>query len=127
MLKIKHSLSLHFVTFSQTKPSIPDILFAVLKGEVIIVDEQNSWLTFVIRVIDVYKQGNHVLETDDQVEFKKRGTCLSPDLKKRKEYLFMGRDKNKQYVLDKSAWVKEWPKRGRVDQTLQDIVNGLQC
>ena len=99
----------------------------MLKGEVIIVDEQNSWLTFVIRVIDVYKQGNHVLKTDDHVEFKKQGTCLSPDLKKRKEYLFMGRDKNKQYVLDKSAWVKEWPKVGRDDQTLQNFVNTLSC
>ena len=102
--------------------------FSALKGEVILTDEQNSWLTFDVLVSDVFKKGKKQVNPGDFIQFKKQGSCFSPDLKKGHTYAFMGRDKTGQRVLDRSAWVKEWPEDGPTHKALTDIFGpSFQC
>ena len=66
-------------------------------------------LTYVVEVKQIIKQGNKNLKVTDQIEFTKRGSCQSPDLKELEEYLFMGLDNIGKYELDQSSFVKLWP------------------
>ena len=66
-------------------------------------------LNYVVEVQDIIKQGNKNLAIKRTIDFTKRGSCLSPDLKKSTDYLFMGLDKTGKYELDQNSFVKLWP------------------
>ncbi|XP_067056513.1 complement C3-like [Acropora muricata] len=93
----------------------------VIKGKVLLIDEDDKSLTYVVRVTNVIQQGNKALKIGEDIEFWKSGTCQSPDLKENKNYLFMGRDNGHRYTLDNKAFVKLWPtKEGNTDKSILD-------
>ncbi|XP_015753158.1 PREDICTED: complement C3-like [Acropora digitifera] len=93
----------------------------VIKGRVLLIDEDDKSLTYVVRVTNIIQQGNKALKIGDDIEFWKSGTCQSPDLKENKNYLFMGRDDGHRYTLDNKAFVKLWPtKEGNTDKSILD-------
>ncbi|CAH3019179.1 unnamed protein product [Porites evermanni] len=100
-----------------------------IKGKVVLIDEQNAMLAYVVQVVKIIKQGNKVLKDGGLIELWKRGACQSPDLKENKEYLFMGRDEGERYELDKTSFVKLWPQnKGNKDKTtLDDFAAQLAC
>jgi len=75
----------------------------------LLIDEDNAVLNYFVEVLDIIKQGNKNLAIKQQIEFTKRGSCQSPDLKELEEYLFMGLDKTGKYELDQNSFVKLWP------------------
>jgi len=101
----------------------------VIKGKVVLIDEQNAMLAYVVQVVKIVKQGNKMLKAGGLIELWKRGACQSPDLKENKEYLFMGRDEGERYELDKTSFVKLWPQnKGSKDKTtLDDFAAQLAC
>ena len=87
-------------------------------------------LTYVVEVKQIIKQGNRNLKVTDQIEFTKRGSCQSPDLKEREEYLFMGLDNIGKYELDQSSFVKLWPTKPRNNKdkvTLEQFADQFDC
>lgn len=74
-----------------------------------LVDENNAMLTYTVEVKKIIKQGNKNLKVTDKIDFSKRGSCQSPDLKEREEYLFMGLDNAGKYELDQNSFIKLWP------------------
>ena len=66
-------------------------------------------LNYFVEVQQIIKQGNKNLVVKQKIEFTKRGSCQSPDLKELEEYLFMGLDKTGKYLLDQNSFVKLWP------------------
>lgn len=66
-------------------------------------------LNYVVEVQQIIKQGNKNLAIKQVIEFTKRGSCQSPDLKELEDYLFMGLDKTGKYLLDQNSFVKLWP------------------
>ena len=102
----------------------------VLKGKVLLIDEQNSMLEYVVEVVQIIQQGNKDLKVGDQIDLRKSGACQSPDLKEMKNYLFMGLDKGDRYELDKSSFVKLWPTRpadNKDKQVLEDFAAQFAC
>ena len=97
-----HYISLHCIDY---------FIITVIKGKVLLIDEQNSMLEYVVEVVQVIQQGNKDLNVGQRIGLWKRGACQSPDLKENKEYLFMGRDEGRRYDLDKTSFVKLWPKK----------------
>ena len=96
---------------------------AVFKGRVLYVDEKDAMVEYVVKIKQIIKQGNKELQVKKTISFWKRGTCASPDLKVKREYLFMGQDdKGGRYELDKTSFVKLWPKRpaGNKDKLILD-------
>ena len=67
-------------------------------------------VNYIVEVEQVIKRGNKNLVIKQKIVFTKRGSCQSPDLKEREEYLFMGLDKTFQYLLDQDSFVKLWPR-----------------
>ena len=101
--------------------SIVLLVFIVIKGKVLLIDEDDKSLTYVVRVTSIIQQGNKALNIGDDIEFWKSGTCQSPDLKENKNYLFMGRDDSVRYTLDNKSFVKLWPtKAGNTDKSILD-------
>ena len=92
-------------------------------------DEQNTVLTYLVKVLLILQQGNQDLKVNQNIELKKRGACQSPNLKENSDYLFMGLDKGGQYNLDKTSFVKLWPKeKNNVDKaTLEDFARQYAC
>ena len=105
------------------------ILMTVIKGKVVLIDEQNAMLEYVVQVVKIIKQGNKMLKDGGLIGLWKRGACQSPDLKENKEYLFMGRDEGERYELDKTSFVKLWPqnKDNKDKTTLDDFAAQLAC
>ena len=92
----------------------------VIKGKVLLIDEENAMLTYVVEVQQIIQQGNKDLKVKQRIELTKRGACQSPDLKEGKEYLFMGQDKTGKYMLDKNSFVKLWPKKRDANKDILD-------
>ena len=110
-----------FVDKSIATESIVLLVFIVIKGKVLLIDEDDKSLTYVVRVTNVIQQGNKALKIGEDIEFWKSGTCQSPDLKENKNYLFMGRDDGHRYTLDNKSFVKLWPtKDGNTDKSILD-------
>ncbi|KAL9988942.1 hypothetical protein ACROYT_G003438 [Oculina patagonica] len=100
----------------------------VIKGRVLLIDEENAMLTYVVEVRQIIQQGNKNLKVKQRIELTKRGACQSPDLKEGKEYLFMGQDKTGKYQLDKNSFVKLWPKkRDSNKDVLEDFAQNYVC
>ena len=97
-------------TGKQYSLEICPIITTVIKGKVLLIDEQNTMLAYTVEVVRIIQQGNKDLRVGQQIELWKRGVCQSPDLKENKEYLFMGLDKGDRYELDKKSFVKLWPR-----------------
>ena len=91
--------------------NISHFLSTVIKGKVLLIDEDNTVLNYFVEVQQIIKQGNKNLVVKQQIEFTKRGSCQSPDLKELEEYLFMGLDKTGKYLLDQNSFVKLWPRK----------------
>lgn len=101
--------------------NIPDFLPTVIRGQVLLIDEENTVLSYVVEVKQIIKQGTKNLKIKQRIEFTKRGACQSPDLKEFEEYLFMGLDKTGKYELDKNSFVKLWPtKPNNKDKVILD-------
>lgn len=94
----------------------------VIKGKVLLIDEEGSMLSYVVEVLQVIQQGHKDLKVKERIELKKRGSCQSPDMKEDKEYLIMGLDKGGRYQLDKTAFVKLWPEKRNPNK---DILEGF--
>lgn len=93
-----------------------------------LIDEENTMLTYVVEVLQVIQQGNKDLKVKQQIEIVKRAACTSPNLNENKEYLFMGLDKEDNYELDKHSFVKLWPeKRGNNKDILEDFATNYAC
>ena len=106
------------------------IVMTVIKGRVLLIDEQNTMLAYMVEVLQIIQQGNKDLKVGQKIELWKRGACQSPDLKETKEYLFMGRDKGGRYDLDKTSFVKLWPKspaNNKDKLILEDFVAQYAC
>ena len=105
------------------------IFTTAIKGRVLLIDEQNSMLAYMVEVVKIIKQGNKNLNVGEQIELWKRGACQSPDLKENKEYLFMGLDKGDKYDLDKNSFVKLWPlsKDNKDKTTLENFAGKIAC
>ena len=100
----------------------------VIKGLVLLIDEENAMLTYLVEVKQIIQQGNKDLKVKQRIELTKRGACQSPDLKEGKEYLFMGKDKTGKYELDKSSFVKMWPKkRDKNKDVLEEFAQNYVC
>ena len=93
-----------------------------------LIDEDGSMLNYVVEVVQIIQQGHKDLKIKQNIELQKRGACQSPDLKEGKEYLLMGLDKGGSYNLDKTAFVKLWPKKrdGNKD-ILEDFAQRYAC
>lgn len=110
-----------FVDKSIATESIVLLVFIVIKGRVLLIDEDDKSLSYVVNVTNIIQQGNKALKIGDDIEFWKSGTCQSPDLKENKNYLFMGRDNGHRYKLDNKSFVKLWPtKEGNTDKSILD-------
>lgn len=97
------------------------IFMTVMKGKVLLIDEQNTMLGYTVQVVQIIKQGNRNLKVGERIELWKRGACQSPDLKEKKEYLFMGQDNGRRYYLNEKSFVKLWPKsKDNKDKTILD-------
>lgn len=102
--------------------------FTVIKGKVLLVDEENTMLTYVVEVLQVIQQGNKDLKVKQQIELVKRAACTSPNLKEKEDYLFMGLDKEDTYKLDRHSFVKLWPeKRDNNKDILEDFAQNYAC
>ena len=109
-------------------PPIHLFSFTVIKGKVLLVDEENTMLTYVVEVLQVIQQGNKDLKIKQQIELVKRAACTSPNLKEKEDYLFMGLDKEDTYKLDGHSFVKLWPeKRGNNKDILEDFAQNYAC
>lgn len=88
----------------------------VIKGKLLLVDEVETMLEYVVEVVQIIQKGNKKLRRKDgkktRIEFTKRGTCRSLKLETNKEYLIMGRDEGGKYELDENSFVKLWPEVG---------------
>ena len=104
---------------------------AAFKGKVLYVSEENNNLLYFVKVKKIIKQGNKMLEEKDMVTFYKRDSCTSPDLKQSSQYLFMGKDEEAgRYELDKTSFVKLWPKRPASNQdkrVLDEFADNFKC
>ena len=85
-------------------------IMTVIKGKVLLIDEMNTRLAYVVEVVQIIKQGNKDLHAGQRIELWKRGVCHSPDLKENTDYLFMGLDKGDRYKLNERSFVKLWPR-----------------
>ena len=106
----------------------------VIKGRVELIDELNTQVEYVVKVLQVIKQGNKNVNVGEAMHLWRSSTCHSPDLKKYKEYLFMGLDNRNHYQLDKNSFVKLWPKRpanNKDKKVLEDFArqyaSGAKC
>lgn len=106
----------------------------VIKGRVELIDELNTQLEYVVKVLQVIKQGNKNVNVGGAMHLWRSSTCHSPDLKKYKEYLFMGLDNGNHYQLDKNSFVKLWPRRpanNKDKKVLEDFArqyaSGAKC
>lgn len=90
----------------------------VIKGKLLLVDEVETMLEYVVEVVQIILKGNKKLKLrredgkKTRIEFTKRGTCRSLKLETNKEYLIMGRDEGGKYELDENSFVKLWPEVG---------------
>lgn len=104
---------------------------AAFKGKVLYVTEENNNLLYFVKVKKIIKQGYKMLEEKDKVTFYKRDSCTSPDLKQSSQYLFMGKDEEAgRYELDKTSFVKLWPKRSASNQdkrVLDEFADNFKC
>ena len=100
----------------------------VIKGKVLLIDEENAMLSYVVEVLQIIQQGNKNLEVKHQINFMKSGACQSPDLKEGKDYLIMGHDKTGRYQLDQNSFVKLWPKKRDVNKdVLENFAQNYAC
>ena len=87
--------------------------------------DKRMWIEFVVKVSDVFRQGNKKVKPGDIIAFLESVECVTAYLKKGREYAFMGRDKKgkkgERLVLDKSAWVKKWPPIGPTHEALGKV------
>ena len=91
----------------------------VIKGKVLVVDEENTLLTYMVKVVQIIQEGNEPLKIRkikatpnlvlNIIDLVRRGACKSPELEENKEYLFMGLDRRGRYELDQTSFVKWWP------------------
>lgn len=103
-------------------------LLTVIKGKVLLIDEDGSMLNYVVEVLQVIQQGHKNLKVRQRIELKKRGSCQSPDMKENTAYLIMGLDKGGRYQLDKTAFVKLWPeKRDLNKDILEEFAQRYVC
>lgn len=103
-------------------------LLTVIKGKVLLIDEDGSMLNYVVEVLQVIQQGHKNLKVRQRIELKKRGSCQSPDMKENTDYLIMGLDKGGRYQLDKTAFVKLWPeKRDLNKDILEEFAQRYVC
>ncbi|RMX42632.1 hypothetical protein pdam_00010273 [Pocillopora damicornis] len=90
----------------------------IIKGKLLLVDEVETMLEYVVEVVQIILKGNKKLKLrrkdgkKTRIEFTKRGTCRSLKLETNKEYLIMGRDEGGKYELDENSFVKLWPEVG---------------
>ena len=87
-------------------------------------------LEYLVEVEQIIKQGNKNLKVKQVVSLWKRATCKSPDLKENQEYLFMGWDNGDRYKLDKTSFVKLWPRSPDNDsdkRILEDFAVQFAC
>lgn len=106
----------------------------VIKGRVELIDELNTQVEYVVKVLQVIKQGNKNVNVGEAMHLWRSSACHSPDLKKYKEYLFMGLDNGNHYLLDKNSFVKLWPRRpanNKDKKVLEDFArqyaSGAKC
>ena len=92
---------------------IASTVLTVMKGKVLLITEDNSLLEYVVKVKQVIKQGNKELKVNQEISLFKRAACQSPFLKEKQEYLFMGHDEDGKYKLDKTSFVKLWPRNSQ--------------
>ena len=95
-----------------------------------LIDEDNTVLNYVVEVQQIIKQGNKNLAIKQRIEFTKRGSCQSPDLKELEEYLLMGLDKTGRYLLDQNSFVKLWPREpanNKDKETLDQFADQFAC
>ena len=91
----------------------------VIKGKLLLVNEVETMLEYVVEVVQIIQKGNKKLKLrrkdgkKTQIEFTKRETCRSLKLETNKEYLIMGRDEGGKYELDENSFVKLWPEVGK--------------
>lgn len=83
---------------------------SAIKGRVLLIDHYKNMVEYLVRVVKIIKKQNRELKVGKILTLWKRRDCNSPDLKKKKEYLFMGLEKGGRYQLDKNSLVKLWPK-----------------
>lgn len=106
------------------------LLFIVIKVKVLLIDEQNTMLAYVVEVVQIIQQGNKELKVGDKIDLWKRGACQSPDLKENQDYLIMGLDNGDRYELDKTSFVKLWPRGPDNDKDkviLEDFAAQFAC
>lgn len=101
----------------------------VIKAKVLLITEQNSMLEYLVEVVKIIKQGNKELKVKQVISLWKRGACQSPDLTENQEYLFMGRDEEGRYELDKKSFVKLWPSiaNNKDKVILEDFAAQFSC
>jgi len=89
----------------------------------------DSILNYVVRIQLVLKQGKTILQAKQIIEFKKLGSCESPDLKESEYYLFMWLDESDNYLLNQNWFVKLWPRGppNNKDKLILDQLKGLAC
>ena len=103
---------------------------AAIKGKVLLIDEHNTMLAYVVDVVDIIQQGNKLLNVNQKIELWKSAACHSPQLDENKEYLFMGLDDGDRYNLDKTSFVKLWPeslKDNKDKQSLEKFAAKHRC
>jgi hypothetical protein len=99
------------------------LFFSVIKGQVVLVDEENkgsqSWLNYHVVIQNIFKQLKSNLRVDEFIEYKKRAGCRCPELKESGEYLFMGQQKDGiQFILDKKTSVVPWEGKTRDERNM---------
>ena len=102
---------------------------SAIKGRVLLIDQYKNMVEYLVRVLKIIKQRNRKLKVGKVLTLWKRKDCNSPDLKKRNEYLFMGREKGGRYELEKNSFAKLWPKsRANKDKkSLDKFVKQFAC
>lgn len=84
-----------------------------------LIDEENTILTYMVEVVDIIQIGDKKLKIREKkptpnkvvkvIDLVRRVACKSPELKENDEYLFMGLDRGGSYYLDETSFVKLWP------------------
>ena len=109
---------------------IVSMIMTAMRGNVLLMAESSNMLEYLVEVKQIIKQGNKNLKVKQIVSLWKRWTCKSPDLKENQEYLFMGRDNGDRYGLDKTSFVKLWPRSPDNDsdkRILEDFAAQFAC
>ncbi|KAG8518805.1 Complement C5 [Galemys pyrenaicus] len=123
----------------------PEIAYAY-KVKITAITEENVFVKYTATLLDVFKAGEAIAETDSEITFIKKTTCANADLVKGRQYLIMGKEAlhikhnfsfKYIYPLDSFTWIEYWPTDttcpscqeflGLLDQFAEDIfLNGCR-